>query len=251
MSCEQSIDLNDIPLLSIQETRGEFPKLSDQHVFCYWLNSEWNFVDDDNPSKRRKTEMADRSSNHELLASKINKTYDKSQYSPSFLAKLVDARFWNTKTGKTICIYCSLMCHRWDEKTDNPIHVHRAISPGCPFTSKTVGPIHMTDDHEANQPLRPAHANFIDLAKRVHSFSDSSTTQSLSSEELAKAGFFLEGSTIICFYCNGSLATQAVQGHPLLQHMLRFPHCTFAGNVCGRTLRKKVERFMLGKMKPN
>ncbi|CAF1342013.1 unnamed protein product [Adineta steineri] len=48
--------------------------------------------------------------------------------------QMIHAGFFCTNVGdRVICMYCNLICQQWEKDTDDPIEVHKILSPKCPY----------------------------------------------------------------------------------------------------------------------
>ncbi|CAF0792126.1 unnamed protein product [Adineta steineri] len=53
---------------------------------------------------------------------------------PSFISQMTDAGFFSCNVAdRVICIYCNLICQQWIPNSDDPSHIHKILSPKCPY----------------------------------------------------------------------------------------------------------------------
>ncbi|CAM4875307.1 unnamed protein product, partial [Rotaria socialis] len=49
-------------------------------------------------------------------------------------AQMIEAGFFNCNVGdRVICVYCNIICQQWTPNTDNPVEIHKTLSPKCPY----------------------------------------------------------------------------------------------------------------------
>ena len=157
---------------------------------------------------------------------------------------MIDAGFFSCNVGdRVICIYCDLICETWNIEIDDPIEVHKILSPQCPY----VRTILCSDSLACNNVVSrsPAHLNYINPLNRLESFSTWSDNKFPSIDKLVDAGFFYNSSKITCFYCNGSFNDWESNNHPIAEHVRYFPYCNYARQLCGEELYRKIQRSML------
>ncbi|CAM4939501.1 unnamed protein product [Rotaria socialis] len=96
--------------------------------------------DDEKATKRHKIEIAQASCPPRLIEVDIVKRARKRTFSnwphrisPSS-AQMIEAGFFNSNVGdRVICVYCNMICQQWTPNTDNPVEIHKTLSPKCPY----------------------------------------------------------------------------------------------------------------------
>lgn len=237
----------------------------------------------ESPFKRRKLELnidqtSRTKSGFELNILKQVRQRTFSHWPPEKLSlkqSLMMAGFFQCNVSdRVICIYCNLICQEWKENVDDPIEVHRTLSPKCSYVlfmlrsdvnvsstfiaNKT--PIDDKNKHadtsdnssqvHSDQIMHssPHNANYMSISSRHASYETWNHESSPSVDELAQAGFFYTGikNIVRCFYCNGSLQSWRKHDNPLIEHIKFFPHCAYAKQLAGDDLYVKVRRKLAG-----
>ncbi|CAF1437880.1 unnamed protein product [Rotaria sp. Silwood1] len=193
------------------------------------------------------------------------------QTSPS-RAQMIEAGFYRCNVlDRVICLHCDLICQQWIPLVDDPIEVHRTLSPKCPFViamlTKTeevsISPpaiINQSSTNSTNQPssslnnielLRvgnvasasPHHSAYAETPKREASFATWSKEELPTIDNLVRAGFFYSetDNTVTCFYCNGSLHEWSSHDDPVMKHAHCFPHCAYIKQLCGDDVLRKIQ----------
>ena len=188
-----------------------------------------------------------------------------SRTSPS-TAQMIAAGFFGCNVGdRVICLYCNLICQQWTPNTDDPFEVHKLLSPKCPYVIATLkcqqaSAIVIINEHPANDhPVVPndidlfrsneivytaaCHTEFIEIPRRLASFSTWPNENLPPVDDLVRAGFFYTGTNTIvtCFYCNGSLQNWGANDNPTIEHARWFPHCAYIKQLCGAELYRKIQ----------
>lgn len=147
----------------------------------------------------------------------------------------------DTEDDTSECSYCGMKYNNW-KSDDNPLTIHRCLSPLCPFVlslnpfnsnSIPIRPIHeqFTDENIQNAKSRPyvglvqtKHHSVSQLAARELSFQRLSSNSSIDSEQLARSGYFYTncGRYIRCFYCN--FRVSVTQESSQLNQSFRYLH---------------------------
>jgi hypothetical protein len=158
----------------------------------------------------------------------------------SFRSQMIEAGFFGCVIDdRAICIYCDLICHKWNIDIDDPCEVHKNLSPNCSFV-KSMSCCHSLQ-YNKNVPILPNCINYVDPQKRSASFSTWSNNQFPPIDKLVEAGFFYDGSKIKCFYCDGSFQNWESNNHPIAEHVRYFSHCNYARKLCGEELYHKIQ----------
>jgi hypothetical protein len=224
--------------------------------------------DGEKPSKRQKIEVI-----QELGQSKILTEIDKLKQirkrtfshwphrTSPLSSQMVEAGFFSCNIGdRVICLYCNTVCQKWTPTTDDPWEVHKTLSPKCPFVIATLkrqqtAPISIINEHSlASNRIDPSRCNeiahtaachtaYIEIARRLASFTAWPNENSPSVDDLVRAGFFYTGTKTIvtCFYCNGSLQNWGANDNPTIEHARWFPNCAYAKHLCGAELYRKIQ----------
>ncbi|CAF0910069.1 unnamed protein product [Adineta steineri] len=186
--------------------------------------------------------------------------------SPSFISQMTDAGFFSCNVAdRVICIYCNLICQQWIPTSDDPSHIHRILSPKCPYVigmltrPQTSSILVINEQSTNNQSLTSnnndafrhdavvctaaSNPSYIEIPKRYASFATWSNDNSPSVDDLVKSGFFYTGTKTIvtCFYCNGSLQNWGPNDNPTNEHARWFPHCAYAKQLCGSKLYENIQ----------
>ncbi|CAF3353217.1 unnamed protein product [Rotaria socialis] len=181
-------------------------------------------------------------------------------------AQMIEAGFFNCNVGdRVICVYCNIICQQWTPNTDNPVEIHKTLSPKCPYVlaildRQQLSAIQIMNDQFMRDNWTGAmnadtlrcgdivntiacHQNYMEIPRRYASFATCPTENLPSVENLVKAGFFYTGSKniVTCFYCNGSLQNWGVNDNPTIEHARWFPHCGYAKQLCGAELYRKIQ----------
>ncbi|CAF1011820.1 unnamed protein product [Didymodactylos carnosus] len=190
-------------------------------------------------------------------------------------AQMTDAGFFSCNIGdRVICIYCNIICQQWIPYKDDPVEIHKLLSPNCPYVrSILIKNASMNNicilnevDHKSSQQVSASGNNnnstnvanirsneivltaacnqqYIELPKRTTSFATWPTEPLPLVDDLVKSGFFYTGTKTIvtCFYCNGSLQNWGPNDNPLIEHSRWFPHCAYARQLCGDDLYRKIQ----------
>lgn len=186
-------------------------------------------------------------------------------------AQMIEAGFFNCNVGdRVICIYCNLICQQWTPHTDDPCEVHKTLSPKCIYVkARLVRPpassiviVNESATSAANNgnqspstinldPLRSheivftaaCNPAYTELPRRHASFATWPPEGLPPVDDLVRAGFFYTGSKTIvtCFYCNGSLQNWGPNDNPMIEHARWFPHCSYAKQLCGDDLYRKIQ----------
>ncbi|CAF3808094.1 unnamed protein product [Rotaria sordida] len=142
--------------------------------------------------------------------------------------QMIEAGFFYCNLGdRVICIYCNLICQQWTPDTDDPCEVHQTLSPNCAYVKAKL--------------IRPAAS--LEMPKHFASFATWPNEDLPSVDDLVRAGFFYTGTKTIvtCFYCNGSLQSWRPNDNPLIEHARQCPNCTYARQLCGDDLYRKIQ----------
>ncbi|CAF0910342.1 unnamed protein product [Rotaria sordida] len=170
-----------------------------------------------------------------------HRTFSHWSYPVSFLSRMIDAGFFGCNIDdRVICIYCDLICQQWNIEIDDPWEVHKIFSPNCFFVKSTSHYDALQHNHTVFTV--PNYIDYVDPKKRSASFSTWSKKGFPSVDKLVDAGFFFNGSKIICFYCNGSFDNWELNNHPIAEHVRCFPYCNYARQLCGEELYHKIQQ---------
>ncbi|CAF4275534.1 unnamed protein product, partial [Adineta steineri] len=162
---------------------------------------------------------------------------------------------------RVICLYCNLICQQWISDTDDPEEVHCTLAPQCPYV-RSILKLHQTNaisivNENSNGQLQTStnlrlneivltsayHKNYMEIPKRLESFTSWPQESLPSVDDLVRAGFFYTGTKTIvtCFYCNGSLQNWGAKDNPMVEHCRWFPMCAYAKQLCGDELYERIQ----------
>jgi hypothetical protein len=98
--------------------------------------------DEENVAKRQKTELTITPCNQQnkLTESSILQEIRQRTFShwgqkvtPS-KEQMIAAGFFHCNVGdRVLCLYCNLITQQWNGETDDPVEVHKVLSPNCPY----------------------------------------------------------------------------------------------------------------------
>ncbi|CAF3361255.1 unnamed protein product [Rotaria socialis] len=190
-------------------------------------------------SKRQKTEVTPILYEVDKLKKIRHRSFYRWPHSTSFRSRMVEAGFFSCNIrDRVICIYCDLICQEWNIELDDPCEVHTILSPNCLFV-KYIPHCDASHDKRIVSKL-PSYMYYVDPEKRQASFSNHSYDGLQSIDKLVDGGFFYDGTKVICFYCSGSFDNEGSSNHPIAEHLLRFPYCQHARQLCGEELYHKL-----------
>lgn len=156
--------------------------------------------------------------------------------------RMIKAGFmYCNKTDRVICLYCGILCHRWNGNVDDPCQVHQLLSPDCVFV-RSMSCCHSLQYNRINSML-PHHCNYASPENRLKSFSNWTKIEFPPIKQLVDAGFFHKDQTIVCFYCDGSFSKWENVHHPIAEHTRRFPLCNYARQLCGEEIFHRIQRL--------
>lgn len=181
-------------------------------------------------------------------------------------AQMIAAGFFACNVGdRVICMYCNLICQQWTPNTDDPLEVHKKLSPSCPYikailNSPPASSIMILNEHSTNasssassstDPFQSdgivftsaCHTAYIEIPKRLNTFETWPKENLPSADDLVRAGFFYSGTKTIvtCFYCNGSLQNWGAHDNPMIEHARWFPNCAYVKQLCGPELYRRIQ----------
>ncbi|CAF0762638.1 unnamed protein product [Adineta steineri] len=100
-----------------------------------------------NPAKRQKIESYSDQYKHNcrLVEVKILKQIRRNTFShwssetKSLVEQMITAGFFSCNVGdRVICLYCNLICQQWIVGNDDPLEVHKTISPQCVYVQSIL-----------------------------------------------------------------------------------------------------------------
>jgi hypothetical protein len=192
------------------------------------------------PAKRQKTDVGFSINEVDKIKEIRHRTFSHWPHPMLFRFRMIEAGFFGCIIDdRAICLYCNLICHKWNTEIDDPCEVHKNLSPNCPFV-KSMSCCH-SPEYNKNVPILPNFIDYVDPQKRSASFVTWSNDQFPSIDKLVEAGFVYDGSKITCFYCNGSFQNWKSNNHPIAEHVRSFPHCNYARQLCGEDLYHKIQ----------
>jgi hypothetical protein len=206
---------------------------------------------------------------HELLRlsslSTFSRTIDIS------MIRLARAGFYYIgQSSETKCFSCGISYKDWTSG-DDPMTVHRRLSPSCDIVRHKRQHISSTiDNHEMERTPtqtynqyqhsndyatleinveKPKYPNFVQLQVRISSFQGWPTCLDQTPRDMAMAGFLFAGypDYTRCFFCGGELRNWEPGEEPWVEHARWFPQCAFVKQNKGETfihevLKKQKER---------
>lgn len=241
---------------------------------CRFIRSFQNTQNSENQSINQTNYHLNRIVSEEETA-KINRSRTFSNWSDEnlpFCTKLIKAGFYNCNVlDRVICLHCNLICEKWIPFSDDPVEVHRTLSPSCPFVmavlTKTEQPsspstyiINASSPNNSNghasalknieslgdgniASTSPFHNAYSTLPTREISFATWLKEGVPDAESLSRAGFFYNELTknVACFYCNGILNDWSVDDDPMKKHVQYFPNCAYARQFCDQEVYREIQ----------
>ncbi|CAF1324363.1 unnamed protein product [Adineta steineri] len=228
---------------------------------------------DEKSSKRQKTEVQQDGPQSSILieVNLLNQIRKRTfshwplRSSPSS-AQMIQAGFFHCNVGdRVICLYCKIVCQQWTSNGDDPWHVHKTLSPKCPYViamlkGQQTASIHIVNEQNTREntvgvttddPFRchevvytaACNTDYIEIPRRYATFATWLNENTPSVDDLVRAGFFYSGTKTIvtCFYCNGSLQNWGKNDNPMIEHARWFPNCAYAKQLCGADLYRKIQ----------
>ncbi|CAM2703323.1 unnamed protein product [Rotaria socialis] len=232
---------------------------------------------EENPAKRRKLEFNIDSFTRLNKSFEINSLKKARRHTFSdcldetllLAEQMIRAGFFKCSVGdRVICLYCNLICQKWKVDIDDPVEVHKILSPKCPYVlyvlaeeehsptlvaneSSTANNTNQAStSNNTNRPqsdqtvhASPFNSNYASIPSRQATFTTWKHESSPSVDDLVNAGFYYSDvkNIVQCFYCNGSLQTLGENDNPLIEHIKCFPHCSYAKQLSGDELYNKVQ----------
>lgn len=134
------------------------------------------------------------------------------------------------KDDRALCIYCDKVFHKWTPHVDDPINVHKTLSPKCPFVRSKLayhGPINIINDKKKS----PTNSiQLLDMSRRVKPTQQShNQTQSEGIDDSIQGDYFYinKKNGVSCPDCGDRLNFTGSNDTPLIEHARRNPHCSF------------------------
>ncbi len=172
--------------------------------------------------------------------------------------QMVEAGFFNCNAGdRVICIYCNLICQQWTPDLDDPSEVHRTLSPNCIFARALLTrhePIFIINDNGSSMratAVRPSSTsnNFNSLqistfVRREIQNDVPSNNQSSIDDNLIQRNYFNidKKTSVTCPFCRGAFRNLDSDENPMIDHARWFPHCAYAGQLCGNELYHQIHK---------
>ena len=144
---------------------------------------------------------------------------------------MIKAGFFCCNTNdRVMCIYCNMICQRWTPHADNPIAVHKTLSPNCPFVQSKLmhrGPIETINDRINGSTNNNISA--IRMSQNVQPSQQHQNNNRLDIDSSILGDYFhiLKANNINCPDCGDLLSYAASENSPLLAHARRNPHCSY------------------------
>ncbi|CAF2725288.1 unnamed protein product [Rotaria sp. Silwood2] len=264
----------DICGLKVSEWIPEMDPFSihlERNANCSFVRSvqsknKWISNDEENPAKRQNKVVE-----LETLKQVRRRTFSHwPQETALMKEQMISAGFFQCNVGdRVICLYCNIICQQWEGNMDDPIEVHKTLSPICPYVRSMLTQTEpssisivneiSTDTSDSQTAVlndlnrfrfeqlvytSPSHIDYTSIPSRQATFETWSNQLSPSIDDLVKAGFFYTGvrNIVRCFYCNGSLQNWSENDNPLIEHIRWFPHCAYAKQLSGNELYNKVQK---------
>lgn len=182
--------------------------------------------------------------------------------------QMIRAGFFSCNVAdRVMCIYCNIICQQWQGETDDPVEIHRILSPHCSFVRSILAqgssPVVVLNESSTNNTnhrsillsqanpnqfdqivnTTPCHPEYASIPSRQNTFSAWSTESSPSVDDLVRAGFFHAGvqGSVTCFFCDGSLQNWSKQDDPLIEHIRWYSLCAYAKQLAGVELYNRVQ----------
>ena len=187
------------------------------------------------------------------------------------MIRLARAGFYYTgQSSETKCFSCGITYTDWTSG-DDPMTVHRRLSPSCDIVRHNRQNISSTKDNQemeraptqtSNQYQhsngyatleinfeKPKYPNYAQLQVRISSYQGWPTGLDQTPRNMAMAGFLFDGYQDFtrCFFCGGVLHSWEPGEEPWIEHARWFPQCAFVKQNKGEAyiqevLKKQKER---------
>ena len=236
--------------------------------------------DDVKTSFEVSNEESDIDSLHEekILEQVQRRTFSHYPHYPEFIKRMIRARFYYCNLNdRVVCLECGLICEEWKPGVDDPVEVHRMISPNCrcvqsePMSPRAPSPlpaspipiinadlsqianvparsaflalVNKLSHHDKIVLLKPCHSEYAELSAREKSFDNWPDHNTTAVIDLVQAGFCYTGkeNVVTCFYCDGSLGGWGANDNPMIEHARWFPNCAYARQLCGDELYQQIQ----------
>ena len=178
--------------------------------------------------------------------------------------------YYTGQSSETKCFSCGIIYKDWTSG-DDPMTVHRRLSPSCDIVRHNRQNISSTIDNQemeraptqtSNQYQhsngyatleinveKPKYPNYAQLQVRISSYQGWPTCLDQTPRDMAMAGFLFDGyhDYTRCFFCGGVLHSWEPGEEPWIEHARWFPQCAFVKQNKGETfiqevLKKQKER---------
>jgi hypothetical protein len=187
------------------------------------------------------------------------------------MIRLAHAGFYYTgQSSETKCFACGITYTDWTSG-DDPMTVHRRLSPSCDIVRHNRQNISSTKDNQEMERAptqtsnqyphsngyatleinveKPKYPNYAQLQVRISSYQGWPTCLDQTPRDMAMAGFLFDGYQDFtrCFFCGGVLHSWEPGEEPWLEHARWFPQCAFVKQNKGEAyiqevLKKQKER---------
>ena len=187
------------------------------------------------------------------------------------MIRLARAGFYYTgQSSETKCFSCGITYKDWTSG-DDPMTIHRTLSPSCDIVSHNRQNISSTIDNQemeraptqiSNQYQhsngyatleinveKPKYPNYAQLQVGISSYQGWPTCLDQTPRDMAMAGFLFAGyqDYTRCFFCGGELRNWESGEEPWIEYARWFPQCAFVKQNKGETfiqevLKKQKER---------
>jgi hypothetical protein len=178
--------------------------------------------------------------------------------------------YYTGQSSATKCFSCGIIYKDWTSG-DDPMTVHRRLSPSCDIVRHNRQNISSTIDNQEMEKAptqtsnqyqhsngyatleinveKPKYPNYAQLQVRISSYQGWPTCLDQTPRDMAMAGFLFDGyqDYTRCFVCGGELRNWEPGEEPWIEHARWFPQCAFVKQNKGETfiqevLKKQKER---------
>lgn len=157
--------------------------------------------------------------------------------------RIAKAGFYYTGNNLEVeCFACHVKISHWDYG-DRVMERHRYLSPDCSFvldpTTTDNVPLITSNSSTASSSYQQYHNS---LALRLASFENWPSSNIVSPDSLARAGFYYlkKGDYTKCAYCKGEVRAWVMGDDPEIEHQRHFPNCHFVINVLNPRIRSRI-----------
>ncbi|CAF3394703.1 unnamed protein product [Rotaria socialis] len=144
---------------------------------------------EENPAKRRKLEFNIDSFTRLNKSFEINSLKKARRHTFSdcldetllLAEQMIRAGFFKCSVGdRVICLYCNLICQKWKVDIDDPVEVHKILSPKCPYVLYVLA----EEEHSPTLVANESSTASNPLIEHIKCFPHCSYAKQLSGDEL-------------------------------------------------------------------